>query len=438
MPKYSKYNLVFSFNDAYDLVYNTLFGTLALVSKEIGLAIKRGDLTPLTTTREVYEKLLSASIVLSDEVDEREILALDSREARFTSKAVSMFLSLTSRCNLACKYCYQSYRPSNEGRDLSEREWRVIHGFLERRVKTGAESIAVALYGGEPLLNPTVASRVVRDLAKLSAEHSVSVETMLITNGTVLGKEVEDVVEAVNTVQVTVDGPREVHDARRPFKGGQGSFTTILDNMAKYVDVYGKKLGLRINVDEHNIDKVVELLDLLVELGLHSKLIAVDPSPVLPDQAELYNPLKDSKNYYEYFRNIYRRIVEVLEYAVDKGFKVSRAFLRGPCMCKYVHSYAVDERLNVYMCPAYMYGEPVGAFLSEKMVVLSPERFTPVLHDPPCTDNCKYAPMCYGGCVYLQSKNVPTCLRALYGDDYLERLLRAYALTKYREVVGSA
>ncbi|MEM4481968.1 MAG: hypothetical protein QXV04_04515, partial [Desulfurococcaceae archaeon] len=66
---------------------------------------------------------------------------------------------------------------------------------------------------------------------------------------------------------------------------------------------------------------------------------------------------------------------------------------------------------------------------------ISPERMAPIINDPECTKSCKYAPICYGGCIYLKSKGASTCLIALYGEHNLERLVRAYAISKYRDVV---
>jgi len=433
--KLSKFNLVFPFNSSFDLVYNTFHGSLLLVDREVGLAIKRGDLRPLLSDTEIYRQLLSVNVILDDGILEDEVHHRLSRELRFTKKAISLFLGLTSRCNLACIYCYQSLRPSMDGYDLSEREWHSLHGLLERRVKGGTDFIAIALYGGEPLLNTSMAKKVVKDVERLASEYGIKKELAVITNGTIYSKDVEEVVTAVNTIQVTVDGVKEVHDGRRPFKNGRGSFSTIVDNTLAFVDKHHKSIGIRVNVDEHNIERARELVDFLADLGLQKKVVAVDLSPVHPEQVANYTPFKTSKNYHEYYMSVSRKIVEVLEYAVERGFKISKVFVKGPCICKYVNGYAVDEKLNVYLCPAYMYGTPIGRIVDEKTIVVSPEKFHPVVYDPPCTKNCKYAPMCYGGCIYLKSKNVPTCLKVLYGEEHLERLLRAYAVSKYRELV---
>lgn len=434
MAKLSKFNMVFSYNQDFDLVYNPLYGSLLLVDKNVSSAVRAGDVKRLEEDLNVYSQLRSGYIVIDDEFDEDEHYTRLAREIRFSSKVVSMFLSLTSRCNLACVYCYESYRPSSEGYDMSLKEWEAVKKLLERKVRGGSEVVAVALYGGEPLLNVDIAKRVAQDIERIALEYSVKREVDLITNGTLLNSDIEEVISRADSIQVTIDGPRDVHNARRPFKDRSGTFDLVLGNTLKFVDHHNRHVSIRVNVDEFNIERSFELIDLLSELGLQSKIRGVDLSPVHPDQAGNYRPFKTSKTYYEYYTTLSRRMVEVLEYAVNSGFKISKVFVKGPCMCKFSNAYAIDERLNIYMCPAYMYERPLGRIIGDGLVSLSPERFIPIVEDPACTRSCKYAPICYGGCIYLKSKGAPTCLLALYGERNLERLVRAYALSKYREV----
>ncbi|MEM4582560.1 MAG: SPASM domain-containing protein, partial [Desulfurococcaceae archaeon] len=203
----------------------------------------------------------------------------------------------------------------------------------------------------------------------------------------------------------------------------------------KLVGEYDKYVGVRVNVDEHNVDYIKELVDYLLEVDVGRRLGTIDFSPVHPDQADIYNPLKTSKSFLEYYTRVSRRIVDTVEYAVERGFKVGKMFIKGPCMCKYVTGYAVDENLNIYMCPAYMYTQPIGKIISDRIIAMDPGRYKPITSDPDCTRNCKYAPICYGGCIYLQHKNIPTCLRVIYGDEYLEKLIRAYIISTYGNTI---
>ncbi len=66
----------------------------------------------------------------------------------------------------------------------------------------------------------------------------------------------------VKTVQITIDGPKEIHDKRRPLINGKGSFDTIINNVKEVKD-YFEHISIRINIDKTNEDKIIELLKYL-------------------------------------------------------------------------------------------------------------------------------------------------------------------------------
>jgi len=435
--KLSKFNIFFNLNPDFLVLYNSLYGSLVLIDKESGELLRNGDLSRVLSDPEVSRQLLDAGVVIDDSFDE-DLYFKKKRESMFSPEFLALFLSLTSRCNLACKYCYQSTRLQIEGVNLSSERWRHVYDYIIKRVKEGVRAVSIALYGGEPLLNPTVAVNIIRDLDKLVKEYSVKSETALITNGTIYNESVEEVFEQVATVQVTIDGLKEVHDKRRPFKTGEGSFNIIFNNLLRIIDRHGKKTGLRVNVDEHNVNYTRDFINVLAELGLQSKIIAIDLSPVHPDQATKYTPFKTSKNYHEYYLNISKRIVELLEYAVERGFKITKVFIKGPCLCMFKYGYGIDEKLNLYLCPGFMYDTPIGYIANSDVALTSRIKEEVITNNPLCVYSCKYGPICYGGCVYLKVKGAPTCLRVLYGEEYLERLVRAYVFSKYRDVIEYA
>jgi uncharacterized protein len=146
------------------------------------------------------------------------------------------------------------------------------------------------LYGGEPLLNPTISVYVLRDLDFISQEYGITIEKGIITNGTIYNEHVKEVFERTDYIQITIDGPKDIHNKRRYFKDGRGSFDIILSNLLRVIEKHSKKVILRINIDEYNHNKIEELLDFLAELGLHNH-VEMDIAPVYPDQAHKYIPL---------------------------------------------------------------------------------------------------------------------------------------------------
>jgi uncharacterized protein len=99
----------------------------------------------------------------------------------------------------------------------------------------------------------------------------------MVTNGYALLPDVTfelEVSHSVTFFEVTLDGTRDTHDARRGLKSGKGSFDRILSNLvgiAKRPDI---RAGIRIrcNVDRRNGVDVIPLIHLLAEKGLAERV----------------------------------------------------------------------------------------------------------------------------------------------------------------------
>jgi uncharacterized protein len=156
----------------------------------------------------------------------------------------------------------------------------------------------ISITGGEPLL------RNRRNIAAL--DHLVSRligkdwPFNITTNGTELDRYVASHVasEKCRNIQVTLDGPREVHDRRRHFRGGAPSF----DRIAAGVDsalASGWKITLRVNLDMANVSTLPALATFVQQRGwLGYERFSAYVSPVtdhssiaLRDEADLLEAL---------------------------------------------------------------------------------------------------------------------------------------------------
>ncbi len=128
-------------------------------------------------------------------------------------------LFLTTRCNLACDYCY------NEGieqKDLSfEKAKKIVDWFLEQSFE---EEKGISFFGGEPLLKFDLMKKIVAYAKSRDPEIKFSITT----NGTLISEEhVQFFNKNFKYFVLSLDGPREVHDTHRKFKDGSGSFDSI-------------------------------------------------------------------------------------------------------------------------------------------------------------------------------------------------------------------
>ena len=112
-----------------------------------------------------------------------------------------MFFSVTHRCNLSCRGCYAKSWERGSGLSLDE-----ISSIIDQARDLGTYIYVIA--GGEPLM--------VDGLLEVIGERKGSV-FLMFTNGTLIdGGLADSIVEAGNVMPVvSLDGPREINDARR-------------------------------------------------------------------------------------------------------------------------------------------------------------------------------------------------------------------------------
>ncbi|HUY82475.1 MAG TPA: anaerobic sulfatase maturase [Acidobacteriaceae bacterium] len=137
-------------------------------------------------------------------------------------------------CNLDCKYCFYLEK---EALYPQTSKWAMRDEVLERYIEqyiAAHESpvIRFAWQGGEPtLLGVDYFQKVVALQSKYA--NGKQVENALQTNGVLLNDQwAEFLKEHGFLIGVSIDGPRELHDAYRVDKGGQPTFDRVMRGIA--------------------------------------------------------------------------------------------------------------------------------------------------------------------------------------------------------------
>src|SRR5690606_20415078 len=95
--------------------------------------------------------------------------------------------------------------------------------------------VSIGWYGGEPLLESERVLRISRFLRSVSESYGHSFRGSIVTNGVLLSPSICDALisSGVTSAQVTIDGPHDIHNIRRPLRAGSGdSYSTIIRNIA--------------------------------------------------------------------------------------------------------------------------------------------------------------------------------------------------------------
>lgn len=157
----------------------------------------------------------------------------------------------TFGCNLRCTYCYQeAFDPAAKGLVAPE-VVEALFRYLD--LHHGAEQPRpyLTLFGGEPLVDAPAWHERLAQLLAGADERGLRVAT--VTNGHDLEAFVPALAAArVREVQVTIDGPPEVHDARRPHASGRGTFERIAAGVDALVAA-GVPVNLRVVADRDNL-----------------------------------------------------------------------------------------------------------------------------------------------------------------------------------------
>jgi radical SAM protein with 4Fe4S-binding SPASM domain len=158
---------------------------------------------------------------------------------------------LTLACDAACVHCGSSAGVARH-RELDTSEGLQLIDDLGR---LGCESVTFS--GGEPLLRSDwpVLARAVR-------EQNMRVE--MISNGLGVGKQAAAIADAgLFAVTLSVDGPREIHDALR---GVPGALDRLLAG-AKALVERGVRIAAVTQVNQRNLEELRAIRKLLVEAG---------------------------------------------------------------------------------------------------------------------------------------------------------------------------
>ena len=137
-------------------------------------------------------------------------------------------------CNLDCSYCFflskEMLYPGSRFRMADE----LLETYLRQLIEAHSQvpEVAVAWQGGEPTLMGVEFFRRSVELANGFLRPGQRAAYTIQTNGTLIDEEwAEFFAENDFLVGVSIDGPRELHDAYRVDKGGKGSFDKVVQGL---------------------------------------------------------------------------------------------------------------------------------------------------------------------------------------------------------------
>ncbi|ETR66836.1 MAG: radical SAM domain-containing protein [Candidatus Magnetoglobus multicellularis str. Araruama] len=274
--KWSDYNVIFESSKHGTIAYNGLTGTFveldARACKEVDRIRVEADNYDPTDHLLLYEQLRKARMLVQEGEEEEliNLLALQRRQREYDNTILGLTIVPTLNCNFGCTYCYERKyrRPVRMGDATEEKLVEFIQEFNK------IHELTISWYGGEPLLE---FDRIV-SLSKKFEKLSFPFKAGLVTNGYLLDSHVAEKLSElrIESIQVSIDGPAEVHDKRRMLVGGGKTYFRILENLKKLMAVWNGKLFIRVNTDMRNEEQFALIHDELSQefKGTEAKIYA--------------------------------------------------------------------------------------------------------------------------------------------------------------------
>jgi uncharacterized protein len=166
-----------------------------------------------------------------------------------TNRGLKLIINSSEQCNLRCVYCYESFSVGHMKSELA----KGIVNLIRKRVEDGLEWLEIEFFGGEPLGAWKTVEYLTGNIQEICHQHGVALIGGMTTNSTLLYQDRFDwlVKHGITTFQITLDGPREIHDARRVSLQKTGSFDVIWQRLAmmKASNIPDLEVVIRVHFD---------------------------------------------------------------------------------------------------------------------------------------------------------------------------------------------
>ncbi len=362
----------------------------------------------------------SSNFILLNHLDEKELVRNKFREIQTATNELNLTILTTLACNFSCYYCYEKRESKRLNQNVIDNILNHINKNLEK-----LDKIAICWYGGEPLLVHKELILLNSKIKKICRANLIQFGSKVVSNAYLLDEEMgKDLqVSGVDEIQVSFDGPREIHDKVR-HQNGKASFDKIVSN------VFSNKTRfnfiIRVNVSEECEERIGELLSQLDSAGLsefttiyfanlHSNGVGCSDM----SEPQLDGLIKTSK--------FLRKSITYKKMALDLGFKI-RTPLSTTTLCSAVieGGMVIEPDGNMKKCYLDVSNpnESLGNLFKETIPAVNiDEKSQPITfqskekwvdYDPfkneGCTD-CKALPICFSGCPWEAMRGVPIAER---------------------------
>jgi len=419
--------LKFGLNNTNSLLINPINGAIDIVPNKIFSLRYTLENSKQILGDSEREYLTNRGYFFSEQKREDMLIDLESISKQHSQKVPYWFYVLTTlNCNFGCPICYEKKTLENSEISLKKLE-KIINtvNVFQKEHKLSDSRINLVIFGGEPLCvsNP----ELIHQILEISSEHKW--KNIIVTNGSRVNNFIDMFIKYSNTIsdfRVTLDGPRIVHDSRRSYLGGRGSFNDTVNAIDLLLE---KNLSVKMQtiLGAGNISYFEDLIKFVKEkdwlqnslfqwriegshdyTNLDIKKDEISEGKIvqkliysLEEHRELQGKLKFES--FKYLGHIVQSFGWLGKYNTYFGPKY------GFCEPQKGFHYVFSTNGKIYHCPRTINNSDFCVGTIEENAILSNELKNKTVLDNPKCSQCTINTLCGGGCVvqkkYYQKLN---------------------------------
>jgi uncharacterized protein len=385
-------------------VYNAWTEKLAFLPAESIEKLRAKSLRHLSIADVL--SLAACGALVGEDANEQGNLLSRIRTRRM-GQPLRLVLIPTYACNLRCSYCYaQDSVGPGEAPELTEWVSDVCEFVGTTIPALKRKRVTIALFGGEPLLAAEPCAELVERCAAMCRNEGTPLYTTLTTSGSILNAGVHRLLKSIQSMQVTLDGSREIHNRYRFYPGGGGTYDTIVA-VSRAAAAWGTRIAVRFHLHE-----VGEKELRTAARELRQELAGVDRLNVyFADVAPgCYLDSIRCEDNSEYREAVPRRI-DARNAFLAEGWEARQLSYTLPTdgalpldhRCNFLGdgTWLLDCDRRAYLCPVALRNPSMEvARLTKEGMIPSPllEELLQMTQLPRECASCRVAPLCEGGC----------------------------------------
>ena len=282
--------------------------------------------------------------------------------APFAKPLYVMAKPVGAACNLRCKYCYYLEKSKLYPHEHNMMDDEILENFIREYIESQTmPEILFTWHGGEPMLRPvSYYEKVIRLQQKYAGGRKIS--NSLQTNGTLITDEYAEFYHRNGwLIGVSIDGPKEYHDAYRRQANGGPTFDEVMRGI-EILNRHHVEWNAMAVVNRLNGSHPVEFYHFFKKIGC--KFIQFTPVVDASRLGELTEYSVQPKQWGEFLCGLFDEWVrkDVGEYFVQT-FEATLANWCGvaPGVCSLArycgHAGVLEHNGDLYSCDHFVYPE---------------------------------------------------------------------------------